>query len=250
MAPIIAPPTLILSTLLACSGGGDDSGAVDTGGDDPAGVEVLSLDTRDGVTLQADLYAGAGGAPAVLLLHMNPSGGWSRVDWPGDFLQRLVDQGFWVLALDRRGAGASGGVAEDAYQGEKGRYDVEAAAILLDGRGAGDLLVVAASNGTTSMVDYAVWAGGEGLPEPVGLGFLTGGSYTENQTAMEDLPAVPAFFTYSTAERAWSVDQEPLDPGSWSFREYEDGAHGTHMFEAVDDFGADIEAELLAITGG
>lgn len=225
-------PSLLLALLLACSSGDSNS--------NPQGGEVVTVETRDGVSLVGDLYAGSDGAPALLLLHMSPSGDNDRTDWPGDFLQLLVDEGWWVLAMDRRGAGDSGGVAQDAYEGEAGRYDVEAATVLLGERGAGELAIIGASNGTTSMLDYAAWAGGEGLVEPVALGFMTGGTYTENQTSMEDLPAVPAVFTYSTAERDWSVEQQALDPGSWSFLEYADGDHGTRMFDAAPQVKTDL----------
>ena len=75
---------------------------------------------------------------------------------------------------------------------------------------------------------------------PAAVAFLTGGSYTVANNDMEDLPTVPALFTFSTEERAWSVNQEDLDPGSWTFSEYPDGDHGTLMFDAVDTFSDDL----------
>lgn len=138
-----------------------------------------------------------------------------------------------MITVDRRGAGDSEGVAEDAFRGDKGRYDVQACVKALPDRGLSSLAVIGASNGTTSMIDYAVWAPGEGLPPVDALGFMTGGTYTENQTAMADVPEVPAVFTDSTEERAWSVQQQTLDPGTWRFLEYPDGAHGTRMFDAA-----------------
>ncbi len=235
LALILAPT---VATLAACTGSDDADG--DSAEPLPEEGGVVSMDTRDGVTLVGDLYPGLADAPAVLLLHMTPSGGWTRADWPGDFIQQLMDQGWWVLALDRRGAGDSGGEAVDAYQGEAGRYDVEAAALLLEERGAGELSIIGASNGTTSMIDYAAWAPTQDLPQPVALVFMTGGTYTENQTAMEAVPQAPAAFTYSTAERAWSVDQQPLDPGGWAFFEYSDGDHGTKMFDAAPQVKDDL----------
>ncbi|CAN0456246.1 unnamed protein product, partial [Ectocarpus fasciculatus] len=88
----------------------------------------ISLETRDGVALVADYYpAEAAGASALLLLHMNPSGGFTRADWPSDLIGPFVDDGWTVLNLDRRGSGGSDGAARDAHTGEWGRYDVEAA---------------------------------------------------------------------------------------------------------------------------
>jgi hypothetical protein len=90
------------------------------------------------------------------------------------------------------------------------------------------------------MLDYAVWAGTEGLPEPVALGYMTGGSYTEAQNDVADAPPVPAVFTYSTDERLWSVAQQSSDPGSWVFHEYPQGDHGTRMFTAAPDVSDDL----------
>lgn len=200
---------------------------------------VVRFDTRDGVTLEADLYRGQPGGPGFVLLHMTPSGGWTRADWPRDFIDQLTARGWSVVAVDRRGAGGSGGVAVDAYVGERGRYDVEASVEALVDAGAGPIAIVGASNGTTSMIDYAIWAPEEGLPVPVALGFMTGGTYTENQHAMDALPPTPSIFMYATDEAEWSVAQQPRNPGTWVFRAYPGGAHGTKMFaakpEAQDD---------------
>lgn len=230
--------------LVGCSG--ETPEATDTPDTDtdtsftPPPSEVVTFQTRDGVQLEADLYpTGLAGGTAFVLLHMIPPGN-DRTGWPKSFIDQLVDQQWAVVALDRRGAGASGGDPTEAYEGEKGRYDVEAAVLDLQARGYGDIAIIGASNGTTSMIDYTVWAGGEGLPVPVALGFMTGGTYTENQTSMSALPDLPAVFTYSTAERDWSEAQRPLDPGSWSFLEYEGGDHGTRMFDAKPKVKGDL----------
>jgi pimeloyl-ACP methyl ester carboxylesterase len=156
-----------------------------------------------------------------------------RSNWPADFQDALVAEGFAVLALDRRGAGGSEGDPTDAYDGPRGWLDAHAAARFLRDEGYGPLTILGASNGTTTMLDYAVRARGEGAPVPVALGFLTGGPYTEAQTPMARIPAVPAIFTFSTEERAWSLAQRSLDPGGWEFHEYAEGAHGTHLLDAA-----------------
>lgn len=227
--------------LSACSG---TTAPATTDTATPAQVETdLQLSTRDGVDLVADLYPGSPGEEVVVLLHMTPVGGWNRTDWPDSFIDDLRAQGWWVVALDRRGAGDSGGVAQEAFDGPAGKFDVEAAVLAATERGAGAPVLIGASNGTTSALDYAVWAAGEGLPEPVALGFMTGGSYTENQNPLVgvDLPAV---FTYSTAERDWSVGKEPGAPAGWSFLEYDGGDHGTLMFDVKPEVGADIVSFL------
>jgi pimeloyl-ACP methyl ester carboxylesterase len=192
---------------------------------------VITVVARDGTVLEADYYPQAEPAPGLVLLHMIPPN-FDRTSWPSTFIDAMFDAGFSVLVVDRRGAGGSEGVAVDAYVGPKGRTDVEACVLRLTDDGYGPIGIIGASNGTTSMVDYAVWAPSQGLPEPVGLGFMTGGAYTETNNAMADLPPIPAVYTYSTEERDWSVAQQPLDPGTWSFLEYADGDHGTLMFDA------------------
>lgn len=207
----------------------------------------VHLETSDGLTLAADYHPNPTcGAPSVLLLHMIPPAN-DRTNWPSEFVQQVVDAGFTVLNLDRRGAGDSEGDPVDAYEGPDGWRDAAAAAALLRDDGWGDLSVLGASNGTTTLLDYAVQGPGEGLPPVTRAGFLTGGTYTEEQHAMAELPAMPAIFTFSTEERAWSVAQEPLDPGSWDFREYPDGAHGTDLFEAVPEVATDL---VTFLTGG
>jgi len=229
--------------MMACSG---DS--VEPPPPPPVGESgVVTLSTRDGVELVGDVYAGEPGSAGVVLLHMTPSGPWNRGDWPASFISKLTDEGWSVLAIDRRGAGESGGDPVDAYEGEAGRYDVEAAVIELDRRGVGPIALIGASNGTTSALDYAVWAGSEGLPVPVALGMMTGGSYTENQNPMSDLGDTPTVFTYSTAERDWSVEQQAIAADSWVFEEYPNGAHGTQMFDVAPEVEDDLAAFFAAI---
>jgi pimeloyl-ACP methyl ester carboxylesterase len=208
--------------------------------------DVITVETRDGVTLEADYWAGDPGAPGFVLLHMIPPSN-DRSTWPRSFEKDLVREGYAVLAVDRRGAGGSEGIAVEAYTGPNGKYDVEACVLHLQAEGAGALAIIGASNGTTSMLDYAAWAPGEGLPEAAALGFMTGGAYTETNTAMSEVPSIPAAFTYSTAERDWSVDQQPLDPGTWSFLEYPDGDHGTLMFDAAPEVGDDLVAFFTSV---
>lgn len=193
----------------------------------------VTLITRDEVRIVADYYpAQTEGRPALVLLHMVPPD-YDRTSWPMAFIELLRAEDWGVIVPDRRGAGESGGAAADAYRGEGGRYDVEACVDALVGAGAGSVALLGASNGTTSALDYAAWSGDEGLFEPAAVGFMTGGTYTENQTPMTEFPIIPAVFTYSTLERDWSESQRALDPlHNWTFLEYADGAHGTDMFTA------------------
>ncbi|MCB9764452.1 MAG: hypothetical protein H6739_32055 [Alphaproteobacteria bacterium] len=227
--------------MLALAGCKDEA-VDDSGGPVAPGGEVIHFDTRDGVTLEADWYAGDADAPAVLLMHMTPLQ-FDRTSWPASFITLLHDKGWSVLVPDRRGAGGSEGEPRDAFEGEYGRYDVEAGVSHLTGYTSGDFIIIAGSNGTTATLDYSVWATGEGLPMPVALGLMTGGTYTETQSSMSDLPELPVVFTYSTQERAWSVAQQGLPNGpDWVFLEYPDGAHGTRMFDAAPEVATDLES--------
>ena len=225
----------------------DETGTTTAADCEAVEPSVVDLTTRDGVSLVGDLYT-AGGAdrPGFVLLHMIPPS-YDRTGWTRSFIDRLSAACWNAIAIDRRGAGESGGTARDAYTGEYGRYDVEAAVKRLQDEGLASLAVIGASNGTTSMIDYSVWAAGEGLPEVAALGFMTGGTYTEAQTAMGDVPKVPAIFTYSTGERDWSVNQQPLDPGTWSFQEYAEGDHGTKMFSAAPEVEEDLEGFFAGV---
>lgn len=213
---------MLLWLMLACT----PSDPVAPGPTDPA---TITLQTRDDVTLVADLWPAEPGAGAVILLHMTPSGGWQRTDWTPDLLSTMHGNGLWSINLDRRGAGDSGGVAEDAYLGESGRYDVEAAALALRDAGAGKIGILAASNGTTSMIDYAAFAESQGLPVPAALAYLTGGTYTENQTSIYEIPVIPSRFIYASNEATWSEAVAETAPASWDFRETPRPAHGTAL---------------------
>lgn len=239
--------TLPLLMALACSSplaSAPDTNTdtdTDTAQTDPN--QVISLTTQDGVTLQADYLAASAGAPAVVLVHMIPPAN-DRSGWPVAFREALHSQGWSVLSVDRRGAGESGGEAVDAYQGEQGKFDVAACVDHLVAAQAGPIVIFGASNGTTSMIDYTAWAAAEGHRQPVGLAYLSGGTYTENQTLVVDLPPVPMAFLYPPSESEWPESQRAHDPGSWTFTAYPDGAHGTRLFGTSQ--ASAVQSDLIA----
>ena len=221
------------------------------------GKSVVPLTTSDGVALEADLYTnGEEEGPGVVLLHMIPPSN-DRSNYPQSFIDALVARGITVLNVDRRGAGASKGDPKEAYEGPKGKLDVEAAITFLS-KGpcrvdASRIALVGASNGTTSAVDYAVTAHVDpNWPRPAGIVMLTGGPYTENQHSIAGHAAalsMPLLFVYSVEEREWSEAQKEFAGASWSFSIYKDGAHGTKMFEAVPQSQDDVVAFLTKSLG-
>lgn len=239
------------------SGSGDDGGdGADGSGEDGAAWTapeggVVELSTEDEITLVADYYpVDTQGAPAVVLLHMIPPS-WDRASWPAEFIAELNGQGWAVLVPDRRGAGDSEGTAREAYTGPNGKYDAAACVDRLVADGYGAFAIIGASNGTTTTLDYTLWAGSEGKPVPAALGFMTGGSYTETNRVMDTLGGdIPAVFTFSTEERAWSVAQQAFGHSSWTFHEYARGDHGTLMFAAAPEVTSDLVTFLAASFGG
>ena len=86
---------------------------------------------------------------------------------------------------------------------------------------------------------------------PTALAYLTGGTYTETNTSMTDVPVLPSSFIFSDAEAAWSESVAESAPAAWSFHEIPDAAHGTSMFdgpeaEQVIGLLADFAAEPAA----
>ena len=204
---------------------------------------VVHFDTSDGVTLEADYRAAESPGPgAVVLVHMVPPA-WDRTSWPLRVRDQLHDLGLSVLSIDRRGAGASGGTAVDAYKGPGGRLDLEAAVTFLLAQpcapAATRVVLIGASNGTTSTLDYL--AGHDpALPAPAGLAWLSPGAYTENQTKLADLGAGPILWLYPDTE-PWSETWNEGAPETWTFVKVSPGAHGTHM---LDD--GPMEATVMA----
>ncbi len=228
----------------------EDTAAAATCTADPSET-VVTFTTSDGITLEADFWpAATANAPAVVLLHMIPPSN-NRTNYSPAFREKLHFAGFNVLNVDRRGAGGSSGIAQDAYQGANGVLDAVAARDFL---AAADCAVdlsrvafVGASNGTTTALDYAVTAAP--ADAPAALVFLTGGGYTENQFTIAStrtvLEPLPILFVFSTAESAWSGSFRDGAPDTWVFDEYSPGGHGTQMFGSRPE-SMDAVVEFLA----
>lgn len=234
---------MLLLALACTKTPADDTSETDT--PTAPGVEVVTLTTRDDVTIVADHWGSSGAdRPAVVLVHMNPSGPWDRSNWPASFVQGMVDNDWAVIAPDRRGAGDSGGVAEDAYESVKGSYDIEACVTHLQTAGFSELFIVAASNGTTSAWDYMGAADTEGWPQVRGSVLLSVVGSTTNNTALDGIPELPIHFAYPAFEADNNTRFIDADPGTWTFQEYDPGEHGTKMFANTPALEGDVIAWL------
>jgi hypothetical protein len=217
----------------------------ETGECTAAGPVDVTLTTEDGVELIAQFYTpGVVGAPGVILLHEYPLY-FTMASYPATFITNLTDRGFNVINVNRRGATGSGGVVEDAFWGPLGKWDARAGYDYLVSHSctttATAIGVVGASNGTTTAVDFSVWAASDAAAEqPAVLVFLSGDTYTESQNtlsgSMDALDNHPILFVYPAAEAAWNNTIEALPaPETWEFQEYSGEAHGTALFSAHPD---------------
>lgn len=243
-------PIVIAWAVLSASGCGDgssapagDTAAGDTGNPacEGSGPLAVGLTTDDGLELRADLWpAGATGGPAAVLLHMNPVGN-DASNFPPAFIEALTARTITVLNVNRRGAAGSEGDPTTAFEGPNGRLDAKAAVEFLAShcsKNPAAVVLVGASNGTTTAVDFTVAAASDpAQPPPRGLVFLSPGEYTENQNALADHAALfaglPILLAYPDSEAAWAEGVRPLDTaGRWTFTEHAGGAHGTGLFQS------------------
>ncbi len=228
----------LVAPLAACNRNADCSSDAAA----PQGGDPVPLITEDNLCLVADHYVAGPGAPGVILLHMNPES-WDRKSWSIDFVRRIHANGWHVLNLDRRGAGNSEGNPRDAFEGDGGRKDVAAAVRFLQNQSVPSFALVSASNGTTSALDYAVWAQDNGEVEPVSIAMMSGGAYTENQHSVEEFAAVqtPTLFQADDDEGLWfDADFDTVDPGNWTYTEYPGAGHGSQMPDQTTEGAADV----------
>lgn len=237
----------MLYTLLVLACAKDTEIAVYTPDPKPTGGEVVTVATRDSVDIVADYYAASSvDRPLAVFVHMDPTGSSNRDNWPGEVLQPLVDADWAVMVPDRRGAGDSGGTAADAFETVAGAYDIEAVVLRAQEDGFGSFVLIGASNGTTSVLDYSALSADESWPAPDGFVMLSAVSSTTNNHAIADMPSVPAWFGFPASEADNNVPWQDADPGDWSFTEYDPGAHGTRMFGDAPDAAGDLSGWVIA----
>lgn len=252
---------LTLCALIAVLSTGCPSPEPTPPGDIPCDADeaVVEIETGDGLTLVADYQPAASEARgAVVLLHMIPPSN-DRSGYPPRVRDAIQALDLSVLNVDRRGAGDSEGDPVDAYEGGGGLLDAEAAVRFLLGDAVPcavapeRVLLVGASNGSTSTMDYAA-EHDAALPDPAGMVWMSPGSYTENQNAIADnrdaLDAMAMLWLFPTSEsysNAFIADRGD----DWDFVE-RGSRHGTGMFDGgglEDDTVADL-LDWFATWGG
>ena len=200
-----------------------------------------TLTTDDGVELASDFWAGTRGGAGIVLLHMIPPHH-TKANFPASFIQQLVEHGWSVINVNRRGAPGSQGVAKQAYKGDQGWLDAKAGRDFLTQHACAidpkRIALIGASNGTTTAVDYAIHVATADAVAPVqALVYLSGGSYTEAQHGFADhgavLRSIPSLFLFPKREAQWNRLAESASKGApWTFVEYDPGAHGTNLFKS------------------
>ncbi|MFT5583271.1 MAG: pimeloyl-ACP methyl ester carboxylesterase [Cognaticolwellia sp.] len=241
----------MLYTLLVLACAKDPETAEYTPQPKPQGGEVVTLTTRDSVDIVADYYAASSvDRPLAVFVHMDPRGANTRNDWPGEVLQPLVDADWAVMVPDRRGAGDSGGVAEDAFQTVAGAYDIEAVVLRAEQDGFGSFVLIGASNGTTSVLDYSALsveggAASEAWPAPDAFIMLSAVGPTTNNHEISQMPTMPGWFGFPASEADDNQAWQDANPGDWSFTEYDPGAHGTRMFGDAPDAAGELSAWVI-----
>ncbi len=213
--------------------------------------QVVTFATTDGVTLEADFVpSGQATGKAAVLLHMIPPSN-DRTNYPGAFIEALAGAGYTVLNVDRRGAGGSGGDATAAYEGPAGKEDALAAVAWLAQSEctleASEVVLVGASNGTTTALDYTIAS----KTPPRALVFLSPGAYTENQNAVSEhtdlLSGLPVFLGYPDSERRWPESVRGVGGATWVLRQYDGGSHGSRLFTSSKSVTDDILGFLAGL---
>lgn len=206
-------------------------------------MERVVANAYDGVQLVGNFYPG-NNSSGVLLLHMYRK---SKEDWD-EFAQKLVTQGFSVLAMDMRGHGESGGsiesISPDKYH-ETIVQDVGRAVDVLRAHGAKSVFIIGASIGANSALIY-----GAQKNDVAGVALLSPGlDYrgVDVQYAMKNYRG-PLFIAasrddaYSAQSSQTIFAESPAAESQKQLILYENSGHGTAMFGKESP---DLSAELL-----
>ena len=238
LLPLLPVVALLAALGVAC---GDDGTAESP--EPVAGASIESIETEDGLRLDARLFAvGPSDAPdrLVIFLHMSPA---DQSSWYDLAREIQVEGAASALTLDFRGYGASEG---DRNVAQIDR-DVRAALAFARDRVYRSVALVGASMGGTAAIIVAAeepLAGVITLSAPVRFRGLDAGSAVVRvaaplavMAARGDRSAVESLETF--AERA------ALDDRHWLL--FDGDAHGTDLLTAAH--GGEVRARLLELLG-
>ena len=214
-----------------CAAKGDEGCARDAA----PGAVALELTTRDDVCLAADHYENPQAQSGVLLVHPK---GESAADWTSGIVEAL-SVGCAVVAIDRRGSGASGENPSTVSDDDADRYDVEAGAQALNAAGHGFLFVLGVGESTAAVLDYGVWATGQaGLPAPDGVLLFGATPATETRSSFAALAGAftPAMVYTHTSDPSvtpeWVDNIERVAPLDWVVGKNAASSAGARLPEA------------------
>lgn len=135
-------------------------------------MEHVTIKTSDGMDI-AGLLWNAQSDKSVLLLHMMPA---TKESWT-PLAEKLLQEGFNVLAIDFRGHGESSGGDYKSFKPDdhqKYSVDLEASALFLSERYPGALLSV---GGASIGANMALWYLSKHHESPIGFAFSAGLDY-------------------------------------------------------------------------
>ncbi len=227
----VRPPFADLFRGNAPQGRNSDGGTTDDPpGQDCIGGDVI-LTTDDDIELNA-LWAPEGNQ-AIVLVHKEFG---DRTNWGGPTIDYFREQGYSVLALDRR--------VEDRDE-PSAKLDVKVAADFLGVCGIGKWGVVGASTGTTVIFDYAIQTAPARDPDLSAIVFLSPGGYTGRNNAYEDhfqfLAPIRGLSAVAEADTNGGAQLNPT-PDGWTSKSYTGDAHGEDLL--VGPGGEQLRADL------
>ncbi len=236
LPPVLPVAALLVALAAACGGDGAPASPQPV-----AGASIESIETEDGLHLDARLFAGgsaAARARLVILLHMYPADQRSWYDLAWEIQARGEAS---ALTLDFRGYGASEG-ERDVAQIDR---DVRAALAFAHRRGYRSVALVGASMGGTAAIVVAAeepLAGVITLSAPVRFRGLDAGSAVGRVAA--PLAVIAARGDRSAADSLDTLaERAGLDARHALL--FEGSAHGTDLLSAAN--GAEVGTRMLAL---
>ena len=145
---------------------------------------------------------------------MDPTGSSNRDNWPGEV---LAASGRCRLGCDGAGPtrGRRLGVVQPQMPSRPSLGPTTSRRVVLGAQeeGFGAFILIGASNGTTSVLDYAALSATEAWPAPDGFVMLSAVGSTTNNHEISDMPALPAWFGFPSSEADNNASWQDANPG-------------------------------------